>query len=73
MAEETNGTSSSVMPPASGVHTGASHDKHGAKAVDVPEEKQTSGPINEGALGSDGRSEGTRRDDRRFIVRLDRC
>lgn len=66
MAEEANGTSSSVMPPSSGVHTGASHDKHGDKAVDVTEEKQTSGSIKEGALGSDGTSEGTQWDDRRL-------
>lgn len=66
MAEETNGTSSSAMPPSSGVHTEASHDQHGNKAVDVSEEKQTSGSIEESALGSDGISEGTRWDDRRF-------
>lgn len=59
MAEESNGTSSVVIPPSSDVHREASHDKHGGKAVDVPDKEETSGSIHGGALGSDDASEGT--------------
>lgn len=66
MAEESNGTSSAVIPPSSDVHREASHDKHGGNAVDVSDKEETSGSIDGGALGSDDISEGTRRDDRRL-------
>lgn len=62
MADESNGTSSTVLSTLSNTHSDKSQDKNQVKTGELASDEQAPGTVEEEAAGSDAISEGTRQD-----------